>query len=145
MRILLDEDVPRPVVDLLRHVLRGHDIDHVQLIKWAGKQDRDLYRDAARAGYDVIVTNDAAQMSDPDECREVKRAGMHRVSYKQRHSGLRGLAIAVASLVAAMPDVVTELANADGQRLVAIAGIDPTHKRYSIVDPRRDPPPYWPR
>jgi hypothetical protein len=145
MRILLDEDVPRPVVDLLRHLLRGHDVDHVQLIKWAGKKDLVLYQDAKRAGYDVVVTNDNAQMSDPDECREVKRTGMHRVSYKQRHPGLRGLAVAMASLIAAMPDVVAESTNADGQRLVSITGIDPTHKRYTIVDPRREPPPYWPR
>ncbi|WP_250028956.1 DUF5615 family PIN-like protein [Paractinoplanes maris] len=145
MRILLDEDVPRPSVDLLRHVLHGHDVDHVHLIKWAGKKDLVLYQDAKRAGYDVVVTNDAAQMSDPDECREVKRAGMHRVSYKQRHPGLRGLAVAVASLVAAMPDVVAVLADAEGQRLVAIIGIDLTHKRFSVVDPRHDPPTYWPR
>jgi hypothetical protein len=145
MRILLDEDVPRPVVDLLRHVLRGHDVDHVQEIKWAGKKDLVLYQDAKRAGYDVVVTNDAAQMSDPDECKAVKKTGMHRVSYKQRHPGLRGLAAAVASLVAAMPDVVVELANADGQRLIAITGIDLTRQRHTSVDPRRDPPPYWPR
>lgn len=145
MRILLDEDVPRPVVELLRHVLRGHDVDHVQEIKWAGKKDLVLYQDAKRAGYDVVVTNDAAQMSDPDECKAVKKTGMHRVSYRQRHPGLRGLATAVASLIAAMPDVVAELANADGQRLIAITGIDPTRQRYTIVDPRRDPPPYWPR
>jgi hypothetical protein len=84
------------------------------ILAWAGKKDLVLYQDAKRAGYDVVVTNDNAQMSDPDECREVKRAGMHRVSYKQRHPGLRGLAVAMASLIAAMPDVVAELANADG-------------------------------
>jgi hypothetical protein len=144
MRILLDEDVPRPVLDLLQHVLRGHEVHHVQTIKWAGKKDLLLYQDAKRAGYDVVVTNDNAQMSDPDECREVKRTGMHRVSYKQR-PGLRGLALAMASLVAAMPDVVAEFANADGQRLVTITGIDPLRKRYTIVDPRREPPAYWPR
>lgn len=145
MRILLDEDVPRQVVDVLKHVLRGHVVDHVHLIKWSGKPDNMIYRDASRAGYDAVVTNDAAQMADPDECREVKRAGLHRISYKQRHPGLQGLAIAVGSLVAAMPGVVDILSNADGQRLVHITGIDPTRKRYEITDPRRDPPPYWPR
>jgi hypothetical protein len=114
-------------------------------VHWTGKRDDFLYRDAAKAGYEVVVTNDARQMSDPDECRAVKRSGVHRVSYRQRHPGLRGLAVAVASVIAAMPDVVDELDNAEGQRLVAIEGIDPTHKRYSLVDPSRDPPRYWPR
>ena len=143
MRILLDEDVPRPVLELLRAVLRGHEVDHVQTINWAGKKDLVLYRDAKQADYDVVVTNDAAQMADPDECRAVKRAGMHRVAYKQ-DPGLRGMALAMASLVAAMPDVVKELANADGQRLVAITGLDRRRKRYEIIDPRRKPN-YWPR
>jgi hypothetical protein len=145
MRILLDEDVPRQALGVLQHVLREHGVDHVHLVHWTGKRDDFLYRDAAKAGYEVVVTNDARQMSDPDECRAVKRSGVHRVSYRQRHPGLRGLAVAVASVIAAMPDVVDELDNAEGQRLVAIEGIDPTHKRYSLVDPSRDPPRYWPR
>lgn len=91
------------------------------------------------------MTNDAAQMEDPDECRAIKKSGMHRIFYKHRHHGLRGLAVAVASLIAALPDVVDELDNAGGQRLVAIEGINPTRKRYKITDPRREPPPYWPR
>lgn len=143
MMILLDEDVPRQVVDVLKQVLRGHQVDHVHLIKWSGKKDNFLYRDAAKNGYSVIVTNDNAQMADPDECREVKRSGIHRISYKQRHPGMKGLAVAVGSLVAAMPAVVAELDNADGQRLVAITGINPAKKRYEIIDPQRNPPAYW--
>jgi len=144
MRILLDEDVPRPVLELLQAVLRGHEVDHVQTIGWAGKKDLPLYRDAKQYGYDVVITNDAAQMSDPDECRAVKRAGMHRVAYKQ-DPGLRGMALAMASLVAAMPDVVDALTNADGQRLVAISALARNKRRYEIKDPRREPPAYWPR
>ncbi|WP_307969578.1 hypothetical protein [Salinispora arenicola] len=143
--ILLDEDVPRQAVEILRQVLRGHQIEHVHLIKWSGKKDNYLYRDAAKSGYHAIVTNDGAQMADPDECGEVKKSGMHRISYKQRHPGLKGLAVAVGSLVAAMPDVIAELGNADGQRLVTVTGINPTKKRYEIIDPQRDPPTYWPR
>lgn len=55
------------------------------------------------------------------------------------------MAVAIGSLIAAMPDVVDALAGADGQRLVKISGIDPKRKRYEIVDPRRYPPKYWPR
>lgn len=93
MKILLDEDVPEQVITVLSNVLIKHRVDHVHGIKWSGKPDNYLYADAAKRGYDAIVTNDGAQMSDPDECRAVKRSGMHRVSYRQRHQGLKGLVV----------------------------------------------------
>lgn len=144
MKILLDEGAPVQVVALLQRVLRQHKIDHVDGVLWKSKADTFLYQDAKAKGYDVVVTNDAHQMSDPEECRAVRRAGIHRVAYQQR-PGLKGLAIAVASIIAAMPDVVEELEHAESQRLVAIYSISTTRKRYKIVDPRRDPPRYWGR
>jgi Domain of unknown function (DUF5615) len=80
MRILLDEDVPRPVVDLLRHLLRGHDVDHVQLIKWAGKKDLVLYQDAKRAGYDVVVTKAGRRSRTGSRVRSRRRSGPDRGS-----------------------------------------------------------------
>lgn len=38
MKILLDENVPIQTLDLLGRVLRGHAIDHVDAIKWKGKE-----------------------------------------------------------------------------------------------------------
>lgn len=143
MRVLLDEDVPVPVLALLRHVLPSHTVDHVTQIGWSGKKDRQLYRDAAAKGYNVVVTNNKDQLSDPDECRAIKRSGIHWVSYRHRNPGLKGLAVAVASIIAAMPDVIAELDQAAGQRLVKITGIDPTTRRYKCIDPRREPPRYW--
>ena len=58
---------------------------------------------------------------------------------------MRGLALAVGSIIAAMPMVVDELTEADSQRLVEISAIDP-RRRYTGIDPQRTPPsPYWPR
>lgn len=143
MRILLDEDVPGPIISILEHVLRDHEVQHIHTLRWSSKTDPFVYRDARAKGYNIIVTNDGHQMTDPKECREVKRSGLHRVAYEQKQ-GLRGLAFA-ASITAAMPDIVVELANADSQRLVAIVAVDASHKRYQIIDPRRNPPRYWPR
>jgi hypothetical protein len=142
MLILLDEDVPEPVINVLRYLLRGHKVSHVHEIKWSGKSDIFLYRDARARGYSIVVTNDGHQMTDPDECSAVRKSGVHRVSYDQR-SGLKGLAVALASMVAAMPDIVNELDNAGGQRLVHIISIDANRKRYTIIDPKRTPPKYW--
>jgi hypothetical protein len=143
MLILLDEDVPHQVIGVLRHVLPNHRVDHVHGIRWSKKKDHFVYRDAKKAGYEMIVTNDDHQMADPDECRDVRKSGLHRVSYKHRAKGLRGLALATASIIAAMPDVVDELAKAQGQRLVEITQIDASHRRYTITDPNRNPPKYW--
>lgn len=144
MQVLLDEDVPIQTLEILRHVLRTHDVHHIHGLGWSGKKDVFVYRDARAKGYDAIVTNDRHQMSDPDECREVKRSRLHRIAYDVR-PGMKGLAIAVASIVAAMPSIVEELEASDGQRLVSIMSLDHKKRRYTSVDPLQDPPKYWTR
>ncbi|RIV34114.1 DUF5615 family PIN-like protein [Micromonospora radicis] len=143
MRVLLDEDVPEQVLHVLRHVLRGHEVDHIHSIKWSGKKDLYVFQDAM-GRFDVIVTNNYKQFDDPDETSRIKKSGLHHVSYRQRQTGLKGLALAVGAIVASMPQIMEELERANGQRLVAIQGIDPS-KRFKIIDPRREPPKYWPR
>jgi len=140
VRILCDQDVPEPLLDPLRHLLRGdHAVEHVNHIRWTGKQDRFVYPDAKRRGYDVILTNDANQLNDADETDAIRRSGLHHVRYSHRHLGTKGLALAMGGILAAMPGVVDEHIRADGQRLVRIAAISP-HDRFDVVDPRRDPP-----
>lgn len=143
MRLLLDEDVPEQVTDVLTHLLRGHSVHHIQQIGWKGKQDIPLFRDAT-GKFDVILTNNHKQLDDPDETAQIKKSGLHHISYGQRVDGIRGLGLAIGAIVAALPAVMEELAEAQSQRLVKIHGLAPT-RRYDIVDPRRDPPRYWPR
>jgi hypothetical protein len=47
MRLLFDEDVPRQVVDILKHLLSGHVVAHIHEIKWSGKKDLYLFQDVA--------------------------------------------------------------------------------------------------
>lgn len=145
MRILVDEDTAVQVIEPLRHLLLAHDIDHVSGISWKGKKDRQVLPDARTAGYHVLITRDRAQLSDPRECDEIKKSGLHHVRYTQNVQGTRGLALAVGAIIAAMPMVVEQLAEADSQRLVKITSIDP-RGRFEVIDPRRTAPsPYWPR
>lgn len=141
MRILLDEDVPVQVVPILKRVLPDHGIDHVEDISWKGKKDLVLLPNVASSGYDALLTNDLSQLSDPDECRAIRNAGIHHITYELR-SGLRGLALAIAAITAAMPRLVDALAEADGQRLARIQSLRDMD-RHEITDPRRDPPAYW--
>jgi hypothetical protein len=143
MRILLDADTPIQLLAVLRHLLPEHQVDHVHELGWSGKKDIPLLRDAG-ARYQVFVTNDANQLDNPDETAAIRRSRLHHVRYGHRKPGLRGLALAIGAVVAAMPDVVEHLENAESQRLVQVKGLDPNPKhRFESTDPTRHPPRYW--
>jgi hypothetical protein len=144
MRVLIDEDTAVQLVDPLRHVLVGHDVTHIAHLSWKGKKDRQVLPDAKGAGFHVIITRDRAQLSDPAECDAIKKSGLHHVRYRQGQ-GTRGLALALAAVIAAMPMAIEELVKAKSQRLVLVSSIDP-RRRFEITDPRvTAPSPYWPR
>ena len=79
MKLLLDDDVPAPLTELLKHLLRGHQVDHVYGIGWGGKKDVNLFPDAAKAGYHALLTNNLRQFNDPVECRAIQRSGLHHI------------------------------------------------------------------
>ena len=101
--------------------------------------------DAKNAGFHALITKDRAQLNDPRECDAIKKSGLHHIRYAQRVEGMRGLALAVGAVIAAMPMIVQELENATGQRLVQIISLEP-RRRFEITDPKKTPPSaYWPR
>lgn len=143
MRVLIDEDTAVQLLEPLRHLLRSHAVDHIAMIKWKGKKDRTVYADARRAGYDVIITRDHNQLSDPHECDAIKKSRLHHVRYEQRREGMAGLGLALGAVIAAMPMVMDDLEQADGQRLVHITRLEMS-RRYEMTDPAANPPVYWP-
>ncbi|MFF4757848.1 DUF5615 family PIN-like protein [Streptomyces sp. NPDC001276] len=146
MRILIDENVPVQVLEMLRRILPGHEVKHVSEIKWAGKKDLALLPDAARKGFDAFLTRDARQLEDPSETEAIKKSGMHHIRFSQAHRGMTGLGLAMGAVVAAMPLIVGELSEADTQQLIHIKGLNPVSKhRFERVDPSVSPPSYWPR
>jgi hypothetical protein len=143
MKLLLDEDVPVPLIKLVRHILKGYVVDHINEIGWKGKSDVNLYKDARMRGYDVVITNNIRQLNDPDECDAIKKSRRHLVLYNM-DSGLQGLALASGAICAAIRPVVEDLATRDRQHLVRITGLAASKKRYAISDPAQDPPSaYW--
>lgn len=148
MKVLLDEDVPVQVLEALRQVLGGHEVHHVNTIRWMNKKGLALLPDAAGRGYRVFVTNDRNQLRDVDESRAIRDSGMHHVRYDQDTTrGIEGLALAMASLLAAAVPCLRDLNAAPGQRLVHVRSVSPHQRapRYEVVDPVTDPPAYWPR
>jgi hypothetical protein len=55
MKVLVDEDCPLPMLELLRHVLLKHTVHHVTDRNWTGKKDVRLLTDAKRHGYEVFL------------------------------------------------------------------------------------------
>jgi hypothetical protein len=148
MKLLLDEDVPQPLLPLIDHLLRrpepGHTVAHIATLGWKGKKDRPLYRDAAARKFNAILTNDISQLSDPDECTAIQRSGLHYISY-ELEDGLDGLALASAAICAAIRPVMAELSTASTQRIVRIHRVAKARRRYEISNPATNPPSkYWP-
>lgn len=145
MRVLVDEGMPVQVLAPLG-CNRGHEFAHVETLKWKGRQDQPLFEAAAQRGYEAILTLDVNQLSDADECRALRRSGLHHISLQQGRSvrGTKGVARVVASVVAAMPYVLDDLRTADGQRIVELA-LFAAARRHEVYDPRieRARYPYW--
>jgi hypothetical protein len=90
------------LLEPLRRLLPGHQVDHVQGLGWKGKPDHFLLADAAARGYDVLVTNDSGQMDSPKECRDIRDSGIHHTGYRML-DGLDGLALAMGAVLAGQP------------------------------------------
>jgi hypothetical protein len=144
MRLLIDEDTAVQLVEPLQHLLLGHEVMHVAELQWKGKKDLRILPDAKNAGFHALITKDRSQLNDPRECSAIKKSGLHHVRYSQRVDGMRGLALAMGAVIAAMPMVIQELESTTSQRLVQIISLEP-RRRFEITDPRKNPPSaYWP-
>lgn len=106
MKLLLDENVPRPMAEIVRILLKAHDVIHVHELKdWTGTKDIELYARAKAEGFNVVITNDTKQLSRPLEVAAIATSGLHRIEYRQnnKHGGLVGLGTAIATVCAALP------------------------------------------
>jgi hypothetical protein len=115
VKLLLDENVPAPITSTVKTLLRrSHDVQHViDLPGWGGTKDLHLYGKAKEAGFEVVVTNDAKQMNRKLEVAAIARSGLHRVQYPHKQDGLAGLGLAMATVCAALPSVLQELASSE--------------------------------
>lgn len=122
MQVLVDEGMPVQLLPPLR-LNRGHRFDHVNELRWKGRLDQPLLRDAGARGYDAFLTLDVNQLSDSEECRALRQAGLHHISLQQGRTvrGVKGLARVMASVIVAMPYVLEDLEGADGQRIVELS------------------------
>lgn len=145
MRLLVDEGVPVQALEPLRRN-KAHEFRHIHDEKWDGRKDRFLFDHAQRRGFDALVALDVDQLAEPEEWRALKRSGLHHVSLRQGRTvtGASGVARVMASLIAAMPYVLTDLADAGAQRIVEVRLLAGSARHVSY-DPRKEKAryPYW--
>lgn len=98
----------------------------------------------AARGYQVLVTADLNQLYREDQCKLIRKYGFHHVRFQQVGTGIAATASAIATIVAGLPAVLPELERAEGQRLVLLKSVRSNRGQFEIVDPRVNPPPYWP-
>ncbi|MFD0883018.1 hypothetical protein ACFQ08_00340 [Streptosporangium algeriense] len=146
MRLLLDENVSRPLHQAIKAFILNHEIVHLlDLDRWSGTKDESLYPRAADEGFHAVLTNDARQMQRSREVAAIAASGLHRIEYPHRHPGLAGVGLAIATVAAGLPVALELLTEAEGQRLVTLRGIDPMPaSRLRVVDPAVSPPKHWP-
>jgi hypothetical protein len=145
LKILLDENVAKPLHEALCVFIQGHEIEHVRDLQgWSGTKDLVLYERAASDGFTVILTNDQKQMQRQLEVEAIARSGIHRIEYTHKGLGLVGLGVAIGTVCAGLPVALAELEQAESQRLIQLRGIDPTAgSRLRINDPAQKPPKFW--
>lgn len=144
MRILLDENVPRQLVDPLSWLLPVHVIHQVNR-RFKGIKDEQLYDKAKRKNYELIISADGNQLYDERICKAIQRSGLHAAFVETGSSNLKSLAAAAGALIHSIRDIVAKLEKVEVQHVIVIHMLrgDP---RYDFHNPRRDPPsPLWPR
>lgn len=148
MKVLLDENVARPLSDVLKSFLerKGHRIDHVHDLAWSGTKDVELYRRARAEAYDAILTSDEKQLKRAAEVAVIAASGIHRIQYSHpSRGGLVGIGVAIGTVAAGLTVALEELEGAPSQLLIKLRGIDPSRSsRIVVTDPARDAPPHWP-
>src|SRR6202034_1322293 len=93
-----------------------------------------IRRSKRREGASRRERSRADGLNSQDTVAPIAKSGIHRVQYPQRQNGLVGLGLAMATVCAALPSVLHELATADGQRLVTLRAVDPGREdRKSVV------------
>ncbi|WP_277872745.1 DUF5615 family PIN-like protein [Frankia sp. CcI49] len=85
MKLLLDENVPRPMADIVRILLRTHQVIHVHdLPGWAGTKDIELYEKARVEGFEAVLTNDTKASGLSAASRRRRRGASARCGCRGR-------------------------------------------------------------
>ncbi len=134
MRALLDENIPLPALAALRVLEPVHTFDHVHTLGWDGTKDPELFRRASARGFEVLVALDRNQLHDAAEWRALKRARLHHVSVRQSRAteGAAGSLRLMASVLVAMPRVLSDLEQRNGGHVVEVRLLDNANRHVAL-------------
>jgi hypothetical protein len=140
VNVLLDEDVPRPIVPVIERLCHAHTFDTVHGLGWSGKTDVALYRDARKRKFEVMVSGNTGQLRSPDELEAIRKSGLHVIYYEQGDGSGGAMRIA-AGILGSLGAILSELVTATEQTIVKIPLL--RANRHLVID--KAALPYWPR
>lgn len=125
MKFLIDENEMLGILQPLQAIYPAHTFEHVVNTPLASLQDVPLFHAMAEAGYAALITQDRAQIEDNlDEVEALLELGIHWIGRKQLHvPGRRGIALAIASHVAAMPQLLDQMSAATEPMMLRVLNV----------------------
>lgn len=125
MKFLIDENELVGIHQPLQAIYPGHTIDHIVNTPMAGLKDLPLFEAMTEAGYTALITQDRAQIQDNlDEVQALLDHGLHWIGRKQNKvPGRRGMALAAASHVAAMPHLLDLMESATEPLMLQVINV----------------------
>ena len=110
MKFLIDENVNTAVVSVLRVTFTEHGFSTVLEQSWSGLEDVPLFKAMVSGQFDVLVTRDRDQLRDKSERSALRDCGLHWMGVTApRYSGVKGMALETAAIVAGLPYVLEGL------------------------------------
>lgn len=105
MKIYIDENLPYgAMVEPLTKLFRKHVFRHPGQETLRGVEDVELFECLAERDFDAIITQDANQLSNPDERTGLRSAGLHWIGVPQLNEpGLHGLGAVAAMVISGLP------------------------------------------
>ena len=136
MRFLLDENVIESVYDPLTVIFEGHEFSTVHRENWSGLLDIPLFEKMTQHGFHALITHDLAQLTNPDERNSLRNHGLHWIGVKEpRFSGVKGISLETAAVVAALPYVLDDLATCVTPTAFHVIGLPSEHKQRVRTEP----------
>lgn len=128
VKFLIDENVNDGVEGPLTSIFFNHQFVTVHGQGWAGVADDSLFGRMAENGFDALITRDKAQLTDPNERNGLRDRGLHWIGVTSpKFSGLKGLSLETAAVIAALPYVLDDLITSPAPTAFHIRGVPTEH------------------
>jgi hypothetical protein len=124
VRFLFDENMTVNLPGNISAVAPWHDFQHVNEVGLRETPDVELLPRAAALGFHAIITDDRRQLVVEHEREAIRTSGLTWITLRRTNAkGLPGIAAESASLIAALPHIVSVITESQTPRLIRVKGV----------------------